>query len=98
VTASAQNGLHGGVDVRPLGIGDDDEAGRPGRLQHGLQGRHSGRPAPLEEGHLGLDHGHDAGERLDAPHPERADSPRIVGQPPLLEQRRGRIDAGAQRP
>ena len=46
------------------------EPGLAGRGHDLLEGGQAGRPAPLEEGHLGLDHRHHAGEGLDARQPE----------------------------
>ena len=61
----------------------------------------SARPAaavPFEEGHLRLDDGDRAGERLDADATERAQSPGVVGQPPVGQQGGRGVDPGAERP
>ena len=67
-------GRRRGVDVAPLGVGDDDQPGA-GRLgDEPLQLGQPGRAVPLEEGDLWLDHAHRPGEPLDAaPGRKRAD-------------------------
>ena len=53
---------------------------------------------PLEERRLRLDDGDVPGEGVDAGQREPLEPARVVGQPPLGEQARVRVDPDAQRP
>ena len=85
------------IDVAPLGVGDDDQAGRPGRGNQPLELGQPGRAVALEEGHLRLDHRDRAGERLDAASPKGAQPGGIVSQTPIGQQSARGVDPGAER-
>src|SRR5690606_7691850 len=91
-------GVHRGAGVAAPGVGDDHQPGGAAGGEHILQRGDPAGSVPLEERHLGLDDAHRAGGRLDHPQAELACAGGGGIQSPLLQQRRVRVDAHAQRP
>ena len=88
---------HGRADVTPLHVEQGKGACLTQTRQRALEHRDPRRTETLEEGGLGLDHGHGPGERLDAGHGKRLKTRHGLIQAPVRQQSRVGVYAGTER-